>query len=54
MVTISINTEFFICFDEGEIVIKMNTYSISEEEAEKAANDELEAERIARLIQSRR
>lgn len=47
------NTDYFICFDEGQIVVKMNTYPISEQEAESGIKDELEAERIARSVQMR-
>ena len=47
------NTDCFICFDEGQIVVKMHTYPISKQEAESAIKNEIEAERIARLVQLR-
>jgi len=44
---------YFISFDEGQIVIKMNDYQITEKEAISAIENEIEAEIIARSVQKR-
>jgi len=48
------DADFYICFDEGQVVISMNTYQISEQEANKAKASEVEAEKVARSVQMRK
>lgn len=45
--------KFYLRFDEGSVVIMMNTYEISEKKAELALKNEIEAEKMAVLIQKR-
>lgn len=48
-----LENEYFLCFDEGQVVIKMNSYKISEDEANQAIKSEEDAEKITRTIQIR-
>ena len=45
------NTDFFMTFDAGQIVIEMKTYKITEAQAEEACKSEEVAEKIAFEIQ---
>jgi hypothetical protein len=47
------DAKYFISFDEGQTVIKMNSYQITEQEAGFAVENEIEAEKIARSIQNK-
>jgi len=38
-------SEYFLSFDEGQVVIKMNSYKISEDEANQAIKSEEDAEK---------
>jgi hypothetical protein len=47
-----LNQKYFICFDEGQIAVKMNSYQISENQAKEAIRDELMAEKVAFEVQN--
>jgi hypothetical protein len=50
----SIGDRYFMTFDEGGVVVEMNSYEITKEEAFAAIENEIEAEKIARAIQKRK
>jgi hypothetical protein len=49
-----IDDKYYMSFDEGGVVIGMNDYEVSEVDARSALESEIEAERIARLIQNKK
>lgn len=49
----TLEDDYYMSFDEGGVAVKMNGYKISKDDALIAIENEEEAERIARQIQSK-